>query len=442
MESKKVLIVDDERDIRELLVVSLRRLGYEPLEAEDVRAAMLIICSAEPIDFCLTDMRLPDGSGLEIVRRFRERRPEAEIAVMTAYDSTDIAVDAMKAGAFDFLAKPIRLERLSLMLTNALSGEPHRAAPAGTLIGNSEPMVQLREYIGKVSRTLAPVLIFGESGTGKELVARSIHAGSNRSTGPFVPVNCGAIPTELMESEFFGHTKGSFTGAVSDKHGLFQAAEGGTLFLDEIADLPMSMQVKLLRAIQEKSIRPVGAQREVATNVRILSATHRNLENEVREGRFRQDLFYRLNVIDIKVPPLRERRQDIAVLCQHLLSRHNQNEPNPVKIDGNALEKLSAYDFPGNVRELENIIQRAAALCDKGRIQAEDLSLAAPRSTEESPIDALNIRDLDAYLGLVEERILTEVLNQYQWRRKEVASHLGLTERQLRYKLVKYQLGD
>lgn len=442
MSEKNILIVDDEKDIRELLVVSLKRLGYAAQVAEDVDSALSIIRSEQPVDFCLTDIRLPDGSGLEIVQQFREARPEAEIAVMTAYDSTDIAVDAMRVGAFDFLAKPIRLERLKTMLDNALVN-PQQDDEADMLIGKSAPMLQLKEYINKVSRTLAPVLISGESGTGKELVARSIHSKSNRSGGPFIAVNCGAIPSELMESEFFGHVKGSFTGAVSDKEGLFKSAENGTLFLDEIADLPLLMQVKLLRAIQEKSIRPVGGQKEIATNVRILSATHRNLETEVQEGRFRQDLFYRLNVIGIEVPPLCERKEDIPRICISLLQRHNTSEQNNISMTDEAIEELQQYPFPGNVRELENIIHRAAALCDGGEITGSDLNFVFETVKEaDLTTDYSSIRDLEGHLASVERDILIHVLEELNWNRKETAKRLGLSERQLRYKLVKYQLSD
>ncbi len=442
MNKKNILVVDDEKDIRELLVVSLQRLGYQAMEAEDIRSAQNLIDSDKSFDFCLTDIRLPDGSGLEIVKHFREARPEAEVAVMTAYDSTDIAVDAMRAGAFDFLAKPIRLERLKTMLENALAKKA-RGDTEERLIGQSPPMLKLKQYIGKVSRTLAPVLIRGESGTGKELVARSIHANSNRSDGPFIAVNCGAIPSELMESEFFGHIKGSFTGAVSDKQGLFQAAENGTLFLDEIADLPLLMQVKLLRAIQEKSIRPVGGQKELATNVRILSATHRNLEIEVQEGRFRQDLFYRLNVIGIEVPPLCDRKEDIPLICSTLLQRHNDAEQLQISMSIEAIQELQRYPFPGNVRELENILYRAAALCDGSQIERADLDFIF-QSLEESDIstDYSAIRDLETYLATIERDILVKVLNEHDWNRKDVCKQLGLSERQLRYKLVKYQLSD
>lgn len=442
MSEKNILIVDDEKDIRELLVVSLKRLGYAAQVAEDVDSALRIIQSEQPVDFCLTDIRLPDGSGLEIVQQFREARPDAEIAVMTAYDSTDIAVDAMRVGAFDFLAKPIRLERLKTMLDNALVN-PLQDNETDMLIGKSAPMLQLKEYIHKVSRTLAPVLISGESGTGKELVARSIHSKSNRSAGPFVAVNCGAIPSELMESEFFGHVKGSFTGAISDKEGLFKSAENGTLFLDEIADLPLLMQVKLLRAIQEKSIRPVGGQKEIATNVRILSAAHRNLDTEVQEGRFRQDLFYRLNVIGIEVPPLCERKEDIPRICISLLQRHNASEQNNISMTDEAIEELQQYPFPGNVRELENIIHRAAALCDGGEITGNDLNFVFETVKEtDLTTDYSSIRDLEGHLASVERDILMHVLQELNWNRKETAKRLGLSERQLRYKLVKYQLSD
>ena len=442
MKRRNILVIDDEKDIRDLLVVSLGRLGHDACIAEDVKSARKIIDSKQEFDFCLTDIRLPDGSGLDIVKYFRECRPDAEVAVMTAYDSTDIAVDAMRAGAFDFLAKPIRLERLKTMLENALT-ESDSVDTEDMLIGQSAPMQQLQEYIKKVARTLAPVLIRGESGTGKELVARSIHAKSNRTNGPFIAVNCGAIPSELMESEFFGHTKGSFTGAVSDKQGLFQSAENGTLFLDEIADLPLLMQVKLLRAIQEKSIRPIGAQKEIPTNVRILSATHRDLDIEVHEGRFRQDLFYRLNVIGLEVPPLSNRKDDIPRICSHLLQRYNESEPNQIEMTAEAVAELQKYPFPGNVRELENIIYRAAALCDHGQIDMQDLDLVFDTALEQNASSShLDVQDLEGHLATIERNILVEVLEKLDWNRKETAKQLGLSERQLRYKLVKYKLSD
>ena len=444
MSITNILVVDDEKDIRDLLAVSLKRLGHTAHLAEDVFSAQVIIDSDQDIDFCLTDIRLPDGSGLDIVEYFRKKRPDSKVAVMTAYDSTDVAVDAMRSGAFDFLAKPIRLERLKTMLDNALAESIDIASEDDPLVGQSAPMLKLKGFIEKVSRTLAPVLIKGESGTGKELVARSIHAKSNRTNGPFIAVNCGAIPTELMESEFFGHVKGSFTGAVSDKQGLFQSAENGTLFLDEIADLPLLMQVKLLRAIQEKSIRPVGAQNEVPTNIRILSATHRDLDTEVQEGRFRQDLFYRLNVIGIEVPPLCERKGDIALICDCLLKRYNESENDSICMTESAVEALQNYAFPGNVRELENILSRAAALCDNKQIDLPDLDFIfqdiAPQNELQS--NSLEIRDLDGHLAAIEKGILVEVLDQLDWNRRKVAQQLGLSDRQLRYKLVKYELSD
>ncbi len=447
MQQKQILIIDDEKDIRDLLGVSLRRLEYPFLAAEDFQSARSLIESDQPIDFCLTDIRLPDGSGLDLIKLFKQHRPEANVAVMTAYDSTDIAVEAMKAGAYDFLAKPIRLERLRTMLENALGNNsgPSDARPnlsEQLLIGQSQPIQQLREYIDKVSRTLAPVLIQGESGTGKELVARSIHGLSGRSAAPFIPVNCGAIPSELMESEFFGHKKGAFTGAGSDKEGLFQAAEGGTLFLDEIADLPLQMQVKLLRAIQEKCIRPVGGHSETPTNVRILSASHRDLQQAVGEGKFRQDLYYRLNVITLQVPALRDRREDLPDLCAHLLRRNWGGDNPTVKILPDAMEKLSRYNFPGNVRELENILMRAAALCDGEKINASDLDLNVSATSAEQTPNHLEINDLEAHMAGIEQKILEQVLQHHQGKRKAVARHLGLTDRQLRYKLIKYQLND
>lgn len=445
MSRKKILVVDDEEDIRDLLKLSLNKLGLDTLVAGDVTEANKLVMSDAPIDFCLTDVRLPDGSGLEIVQQFKERRADTPIAVMTAFDSTDIAVEAMRAGAFDFLSKPIRHDKLKTMLENALSGSyPETLPPKDLLIGDSGAMLKLRSDIAKVARSLAPTLITGESGTGKELVARGIHQQSSRSSGPFIAVNCGAIPSELMESEFFGHVKGSFTGAVADKKGLFQAAEKGTLFLDEIADLPVHMQVKLLRVLQEKSVRPVGSDREIPTNVRIISATHKNLDDEVHNARFRQDLYYRINVIGLQIPALRERTDDLPALVDHILTGIGDISEHPVDISPQALDALKKYRFPGNVRELENILQRAAALCENQLISPGDLGLDSTLSTAgmaaSAAPDLAGIQDLESHLADIEKALLQQALSESNGKLADTASRLNLSMRQLRYKLSKYDL--
>lgn len=443
MKNKRILVVDDEKDIRNLLCISLERMGFMAFPTANCAEAKKLLAT-ETFDLGLTDVRLPDGNGIDLIKSFKKSCPGAPIAVMTAYDTTDVAVDAMKSGAFDFLPKPIRHERLRSLVANALENTPGTSAkkPENLLIGETAPVKKLRKLIQKVSQTQAPVMISGESGTGKELVARAIHLGSSRRDMPFVAVNCGAIPSELMESEFFGHIKGSFTGAHADKDGLFQAAEGGTLFLDEVADLPLNMQVKLLRAIQEKAVRPVGSQKEVITNVRILSATHRNLAEEVDKGDFRQDLYYRLNVIHVETPPLREREEDIPMLARHILDSLGGKN---ITLADDLLETLKYYSFPGNVRELENLLHRALALCEHGTISAEDIQLPSgsyKSKTDSSKINALEINDLEAHLASVEKSIIETVLNEEQWNRSEAARRLNLTGRQFRYKLAKYGLGS
>lgn len=379
-EQRSVLIVDDEHDIRELLVLTLGRMGLRTDTAATLTAARELLGSGS-YELCLTDMRLPDGSGLELVSEITTRFPRTPVAVITAYGNVEAAVEALKAGAFDFVSKPVDIHMLRGLVRQALDLNTRPAPapsdePAGRLFGESDAMVDLRRTVAKVARSQAPVHISGESGTGKELVARTIHGQSARAAGPFVPVNCGAIPSELMESEFFGHRKGSFTGAHADKPGLFQTADGGTLFLDEVAELPLSMQVKLLRAIQEKTIRPVGASIEVPVDVRILSATHKDLAQLVDLGSFRHDLYYRINVIGLHVPPLRERTGDLKLLSTGILQRLAQamRRPTPVLAPA-ALAALEEYPFPGNVRELENILERALALAEGDLIQAEDLHL-------------------------------------------------------------------
>nr|HPQ95624.1 sigma-54 dependent transcriptional regulator [Thiolinea sp.] len=368
MTEQCVLIIDDEPDIRELLEITLLRMGLDTLTAGNVEEAMVQIREHQP-DLCLTDMKLPDGNGIDIVRFLQQDYPQIPVAVITAYGSMDTAVEALKAGAYDFVSKPVDLPKLRDLVHTALqlNHGSHGEGPAGTrpepepdagserILGSSEAMRVLKNTIGKLARSQAPVYIHGESGSGKELVAHEIHLQSPRHKGPFIPVNCGAIPENLMESEFFGHKKGSFTGAVSDKEGLFQAASKGTLFLDEVADLPLTMQVKLLRAIQERAIKPVGGLEEMPVDVRILSATHKSLEHEVAAGHFRQDLYYRLNVIKLKVPPLRERREDVMPLADFFLKRIAKRwAMPPIRLAREARQALAEHTFPGNVRELEN----------------------------------------------------------------------------------------
>nr|MBP6597491.1 sigma-54-dependent Fis family transcriptional regulator [Arenimonas sp.] len=375
---RSALVVDDERDIRELLVLTLGRMGLRVDTAADLTSARAQLAQGD-YDLCLTDMRLPDGSGQDLIKHIAQKYPETPVAMITAFGNVEAAVDALKAGAFDFVTKPVDLSVLRRLVQHALDLNEQRrsASPASArLIGDSPRMQQLRQTIGRVARSQAPVYVSGESGVGKELVAKLIHEQGSRAAGTFVPVNCGAIPSELMESELFGHKKGSFTGAHADKEGLFQAANGGTLFLDEVAELPLHMQVKLLRVIQEKTVRPVGAPAELPVDVRILSATHKNLAKLVEEGKFRHDLYYRINVIELAVPPLRQRREDIPVISAAILARlaGEQADTLPALSD-EAEAALAAYPFPGNVRELENILERAVALCEGQHIQVDDLYL-------------------------------------------------------------------
>ncbi len=374
-ELSQVLVVDDEADIRELIELTLMRMGLATICAGSVSEAKAAL-NSEAFQLCLTDMRLPDGDGLEIVRHISEHHPQTPVAVITAYGSAENAVAALKAGAFDYLAKPVGLEQLRALVKSALrlpGGGQDAENPLQSLIGDSPSMQQVRAMIEKLARSQAPIYISGESGSGKELAARLIHSRSARATAPFVPVNCGAIPENLMESEFFGYRKGAFTGAQDDRDGFFHAAHGGTLFLDEVADLPLAMQVKLLRAIQEKRVRKVGAVSEEAVDVRIICATHKNLRELVEKGLFRQDLYYRLNVIELRMPPLRERMEDIAPLVEATLQRSFGDRPPRLSVA--ALKALETYSFPGNVRELENILERATALCSGDQIEADDLRL-------------------------------------------------------------------
>jgi two-component system response regulator PilR (NtrC family) len=441
---QKILIVDDEPDIRELLEITLGRMKLDTRSARNVKEAQDWL-AREPFDLCLTDMRLPDGNGLDLVQHIQKRHTQVPVAMITAHGSVDTAIHALKAGAFDFLTKPVDLGRLRELVGSALrlhASPSNENSIDNRLLGNSPPMQALRKQIGKLARSQAPIYISGESGSGKELVARLIHEQGPRIDKPFVPVNCGAIPTELMESEFFGHRKGSFTGAHEDKPGLFQAAHGGTLFLDEVADLPLAMQVKLLRAIQEKSVRAVGGQQEQVVDVRVLCATHKDLGVEVAAQRFRQDLYYRLNVIELRVPPLRERREDIEEIANNVLQRlaEGADQP-PARLTFQALTALKGYRFPGNVRELENMLERAYTLCENDQINADDLRLAEPVSASEQDGPSLaDIDNLEDYLESIERKLILQALEETRWNRTAAAQRLNLTFRSMRYRLKKLGL--
>lgn len=467
MTRQSVLIVDDEPDIRELLDITLSRMGLKTVTAATLTEARDSLAKTPP-NLCLTDMRLPDGNGISLVEYIQQDFPHIPVAMITAHGSVEAAISALKAGAFDFISKPIELDRLRKLVSSALQleGDTRKADDAvdQDLIGSGLAIQQLRRQITKLARNQAPVHIHGESGSGKEVVARLIHNNGPRASGAFVAVNCGAIPPELMESELFGHTKGSFTGANQDKLGLFQAAAGGTLFLDEVADLPLAMQVKLLRAIQEKAIRPVGANEEQATDVRLLSATHKDLAVEVEAGRFRNDLFYRINVIDVKVPSLRERLEDLPELAEALLRRIADDEgSHKPKLEKSAVAALCAYSFPGNVRELENMLERALALSDGATITADDLqfSNSAPRPQPAGKVDAGNLAparsaanssagldfeaaygNLEGYLESIEKEIIGKALEETRWNRTATAKLLGISFRSLRYRLKKLGLED
>lgn len=429
-ELNRVLVVDDEPDIRELIDLTLSRMGLAADCVGSVAEAKESLAQGD-YQLCLTDMRLPDGEGLEVVRYVTEHAGETPVAVITAFGSAENAVAALKAGAFDYLSKPVGLEQLRVLVKSALklpAAVERREAGQG-LIGESAAMQQARAMIDKLARSQAPIYISGESGSGKELAARLMHVQSARGAASFVPVNCGAIPETLVESEFFGYRKGAFTGAESDRDGFFQAASGGTLFLDEVADLPLAMQVKLLRAIQEKKVRKVGSTVEEPVDVRIICATHRNLRERVEQGSFRQDLYYRLNVIELKMPPLRERREDIPALVDTILARLGGT----VRLTKGALAALERYPFPGNVRELENILERAQALASGPEIEALDLQLAP----EESPEEAVGrgSETLDDYLNRLEKQAIVEALQKTGNNRTAAARLLGVTFRSLRYRL-------
>jgi two-component system response regulator PilR (NtrC family) len=437
MSQPAVLIIDDEPDLCELLGITLARMNVASRAVHDLAAARAIL-QQEHFDLCLADMRLPDGDGLELVDWIQQHAPETPVAVITAHGNVEAAVRALKLGAFDFVSKPLDIGDLRKLVSQALRlasrREPKDRARRTRLLGTSAAMDRLRDMITRVARSQAPVHISGESGTGKELVARLIHETGSRRDAPFVPVNCGAIPSELMESELFGHRKGSFTGAVADKPGLVQAAEGGTLFLDEVADLPLPMQVKLLRLIQEKAVRPVGDQREQSVDVRILSATHRDLGELVAAGRFREDLYYRLNVIELVVPPLRERLEDVRELATSILERLAERSGTPCPVlSRDALRMLEEYSYPGNVRELENILERALTLCSGDEIRPEDIQLRA--GPEDAPADGAG--GLENALEDVERAAIVKALEQNRYNKTATARQLGITFRALRYRIKK-----
>lgn len=450
MSKPVVLVVDDEPDLLELVSLTLSRMNLDTRTAQDVANAQKLLKSLS-FDLCLTDMRLPDGDGLDLVAWIQEHRPNVPVAVITAHGNVESAVRALKLGAFDFVSKPLDLGVLRKLVGSAVRLGSRAdgtaitlVAPGPRLIGSSEPMQQLRDMITRVSRSQAPVHIYGESGTGKELVARLIHESGARNEGPFVAVNCGAIPTELMESELFGHKRGSFTGAVADKKGLVQSAEGGTLFLDEVADLPLHMQVKLLRVVQEKTVRPIGESREEAVDVRILSATHKNLAQLVAEGRFREDLFYRINVIEMRVPSLRERQGDVAELAERILARLGRRmKVEPAHLTPEALRILESYNFPGNVRELENVLERAVTLSTGGVITPDNIKVRATARSMDvtvaaspaSPASGGNA--LGDQLENIERDAIVKALEKTRYNKTAAAKLLGMSFRALRYRIKK-----
>jgi two-component system, NtrC family, response regulator PilR len=450
MNRKSVLIVDDEADIRELLVLTLSRMGVDADSASTIKEAKAALLE-RPYDLCLTDMRLPDGDGLDVLRHIAEHHGNTPVAVITAFGSTENAVAALKAGAFDYLAKPIKLEQLRPLVMAALKlpkpAQQRRTAIGESsapgiprLLGESPAILRAKEMIAKLARSQAPVYITGESGSGKEVAARLIHLGSARADAAFVAVNCGAIPENLMESEFFGYKKGAFTGADADKPGFLQAAQKGTLFLDEVGDLPLAMQVKLLRVIQEKKVRRVGDTQEESIDVRIISATHRSLSEQVDAGEFRQDLFYRLNVIEMKMPSLREIPDDIPLMVAEVLARLARQAGTAVPtMAEDAMLALRRYDFPGNVRELENILERALALCSDNTILVADLYLTQGATKEKSPAldGALGTRGLPLhdFLDQVEREAIMKALEATRFNKTAAAKLLGITFRSLRYRL-------
>jgi len=455
MKRPSVLVVDDEPDLLTLLEMTLSRMDLATLAATNLAEARAHLAQNQP-DLCLTDMKLPDGNGLDLIAEIQQRYPALPVAMMTAHGSVESAMEALKLGAFDFVNKPVALDRLRDLVTQALklrsiSGNQTE----DTLIGETPVMATLKRDIQRVARSQAPVHIHGESGVGKEVVARLIHDSGPRAAAPFLAVNCGAIPADLVESELFGHRKGAFTGATTNKLGLFQAADGGTLLLDEVADLPVAVQVKLLRAIQEKAVRPIGEETEKPVDVRLISATHKNLREAVRSGQFRDDLYYRINVIDLVVPPLRNRRADIPLIARFILEKMAGGN-RPLKLSERAIEQLMSYTFPGNIRELENILARAAALLDGIVIDVDNLELAehshgsklhetSTLPVEESPRppdETHSSGDLDGYLAQIEKSAIEAALAEHRWNRTAAAKSLGITQRSLRYRLKKLGIDD
>jgi two-component system response regulator PilR (NtrC family) len=459
MATQSVLIVDDEPDIRELLDITLSRMGLQTHSAATLEEAKELIARVQP-DLCLTDMRLPDGNGINLVQYIQQEFPHIPVAMITAHGSVETAISALKAGAFDFISKPVELENLRRLISSALQLQADTSQAQDALdqgmIGSAPVIQTLRQQISRLARSQAPVHIHGESGSGKEVVARLIHNNGPRATGAFVAVNCGAIPPELMESELFGHVKGSFTGASQDKVGLFQAASGGTLFLDEVADLPLAMQVKLLRAIQEKTVRPVGTSEEQHTDIRLLSATHKDLANEVEIGNFRQDLYYRINVIDVRVPSLRERLEDVPALTKNILTRiGTEHGTAEARLENSAVNALNNYTFPGNVRELENILERALALSEGDSITAHDLQFSSATIRDSASSQDENSErsnkaheshdaygDLEGYLEDIEREMISRALEQCRWNKTETAKMLGISFRSLRYRQKKLGLDN
>ena len=459
-----VLLVDDEEDLCTLMQMSLSRMGIKTHIAYRLEQAKKCL-SDHQYDACLTDLNLPDGNGLQLVEWIGQHLPALPVAVLTAYGNMEIAIAALKAGAFDFVSKPINQKHLEQLLQKALNKPVENfqskedSLEQKLLIGQSLPIQQLRITLNKIARSQAPVFITGESGTGKEVIANLVHRLSNRNEGPFIAINCGAIPTELMESELFGHKKGSFTGATQDKQGLIQSAHGGSLFLDEIAELPLTMQVKLLRAVQEKRIRPVGSDAEIDVDFRVISASHQDLEALVQQGRFRQDLFFRIHVMDLVLPPLRERGDDIILLAHHFIQKISQEWGIPQKqLTERARNFLLSQYYPGNVRELRNIIERAITLSDEDKIDLPHLqsaplrypTAAALEHQQEAPpafrsdilVSAKKLPDegLELYLENIEKDILLNALNLTHWNRTLAAKKLGMSFRSLRYRLKKFGL--